>query len=871
MRAIQSNSPKPQVVAFMVSVCVSLVCCVNQTVAALAADPLQSVKDQVRDSLASAQAPAPTGVTRGDYLETLDGIVTFFSAYQQTTGTLSSGLGSIIDPYAASEIQYSTPYYAFNGSVLYKSGYRTEAGFLESLSLALDRALYELYTNTAAGQHGNFFTVPCVLAYENLRDFVPPARRTQWEFWLTNMTTASYRTHTPNWNVTAACGEFLRYIDGFTADTTFMTTHLAANLPQLTLYGLYRDGTYPYAPMAYDGFARLNLNLILQRGYGNYPAFPGNPDLTEYMRRGASTALLMQSPWGEMPLGGRSAQHQWNETQMCFVFEAWANIKYAEGDAVSAGAFKRAARLAYQSLRRWVRPDGSVWIVKNRMDPAYRFGYESYSYLSQYNMWTAGALALAWEYADDAIAEQAAPADIGGYAFSIPEFHKGFANCGGLYLQVDMDPEDEYDVAGLVRLHKAGVEPLVCPSAPTTNLGILRGTPELGTGIAWYTGSGWQSLADVDNSQISSFAFTVNSMSAAEVDFSVTYNFSGVTAATSVTDHYTVTPDQAAVTASVSGTATQTKMRYAAFLNDGQRDFTVGYDSGLVQTKLNDNLMTLQLTSHPATPFNRTWSYVNSRNGFLEAIEGVVNAQSISYTLRPERDSDGTKFIAANTFTGVNFSSTPAYNIVASTAGSEETGNWKENSYDNFPLSRWCNTGSLATAWIEYDLGVPRAIDRIFIDFYRGSVRTYPIRIQIDGVQVWSGWTSMSSTGWTQSLPLTTGRRVRITMTANNSEGGQWFSIYETKITKQIVNCADVLALGLGLAPDISGPGSGADCNVDTYDLIQLAQEWLSNTPLRADISGPGGVSDQTVNLYDFMTLADQWLACNDPQNPGCL
>ncbi|MBN1804185.1 MAG: discoidin domain-containing protein [Sedimentisphaerales bacterium] len=754
--------------------------------------------------------------------------------------------------------------------MLYKSGYRTDPDFLESVALALDRATYELYTGTCAYSHSNFFTVPSVLAYENLRDYVSPSRKSLWETRLTGMSSSQYATHTKNWCLTAACGEYLRYINGFTTDTTYMETWISNNLPQLILQGLFRDGGYPYAPMAYDGFARLNLNLILDRGYAD-TTFPGYEDLPEYMRRGVWTGLLMQSPWGETPIGGRSAQHQWNETEMCFMYEVWADIYDGEGDAVAARAFKRAARLAYKSLRRWVRPNGSVWIVKNRMDPAERFGYESYSYLSQYNMWTAGFLSLAWEYANDTISEGPAPADIGGFAFDVPEFHKGFANCQGLYLQVDMDPEDTYNTAGLVRMHKAGVEPLVCPSASTSDVQTLKGTPELGMGIGWYTGSDWTSLAEVSQSQISSFNFTVNSVSSDEVDFTVTYNFSGVSAATSVTENYVVDPNQATVNASVSGSATQTKMRYAAFLYDGNDAFTIGYDNGLAQTKLGDSLMTMELTSHPSTPFVRDSSWVNSRNGYLEAIEGIVSGTSMTYVLRPELDPTGTKFIASNTYKKDDFSyyaGIPSYNIVSSSAGAEESGNPKENTYDNISTTRWANDNSLSNAWIEYDLGSPKAISKIFLDLYKGDTRTYPLKFEIDDSQVWSGWTSLSDSGWTQSFTPTIGQVVRISLTGQNSDGHYWFSIYETKIS---ATCSDVIVLGMGLDADISASGGGLDCSVDTYDLAALTDEWLWSTPLKADISGPGGVPDNSVNLYDFAALADQWTNCNDPEDPDCL
>ncbi len=749
---------------------------------ALDPDPLQAVKDQVHTALASAPAPTPTGFDQNDYLDTVDGVVQYFRGLQQADGR-------IFDPYANREVQYATPYYAMCGSVLYTCGFRTDADFLESVALALDRATWELANSAAADGHSNFFTMPCMIAYWNLENHVDPARVAVWESRLTSMPTSQYNTCCLNWMLTASTGDYLRYLEfeangSHNINTSFMEARIAENMNQLTLEGLYRDGGYPYSPMAYEGFGRLNLQLLDLYGYSN-TAFPGSVDIPEYLRRGAWTSMLMQSPWGEAPLGGRSAQHQWNETEMCFIFEVWAAQAQAEGDAVSAQAFKRAARLAYAAVRRWITPDGYVLIVKNHMHPAERFGYESYSYLSQYNMWTAGFLALAAMYADDAIPEGPAPADIGGFAFHTPDLHKAFANCGGLYLQIDMDPEDDYDIAGLVRIHKAGVEPLVGPSAPTTDLGVLRGIPELGTGIAWDTGSGWQSLADVDNSQISGFTFNTGAISEAQVDFTVTYNLSGVSGATAVTEQYVVTPDEATVTASVTGTTTQTKLRYAAFLFDGQQAATVGYENGLVQSKLGDSLMTLELTSHPAAPFVRDDYWVNSRNGYLEPIEAIVNDTSMTYVLRPELDPAGTAFVAGNPYSRVDFSyyaGIPAYAIVASAVGAQEASNPKEHSYDDSPATRWASTGTVATSWIEYDLGQPKQIDQIFLDLFSGDSRTYPLRIEIDGASVWTGWTTAGGSGWTQALPLTTGQVVGIYMTGNNSSGNGYLSIIEAKI-----------------------------------------------------------------------------------------
>ena len=834
---------------------------------ALDADPLHGVKDQVYSDLCGLAAPTATRYSSDDYLSTLNGIVGFFKGYQQTTGDVSSGLGSILDPYKNREFQYSTPYYAYSGSVLYISGYDASSSFLESVCLALDRSLYELATDSCADNHSNFFTVPCVLAYENLKDHVTATRKSQWENYLTSVSSYDYVSSTPNWMVTASCGEFLRFINGFTTDTTFMETYLNSNMSRMTLEGMYRDDYYPNNPLAYDAFTRLNLGLILERGYGDYSSFPGNPDLGEYLGRGAWTSLLMQSPWGETPIGGRSAQHQWNETEMCFIYEVYADKMYQDGDLVAAGAFKRAAHLAYSSLLRWVRPSGELWIVKNRIDPSSRFGYESYSSHSQYNMWAAGFLALAWQYANESIVERTTPAEIGGFAFEIPDFNKVFANCHGLYVELDVDPSSTYNTAGLIRMHKTGVEPFVCPSASTSNVSGLDGDPRLGMGIGWETSGGWTSLAQITSSNISSYDFVLNSVSSQAVDFTVTYNFSGVDSADSVTENYVLEPDKATVNSSVAGSTTRTKMRYAGFVYDGQREFTVGYDTGFAQTKYEDSLMTMKLISDPATVFERTYSYVNSRNGYLEAIEGVVDDTSISYTLEPQIGADGSDFVAAHVFSKYDYyGDISAYEIASADAGVEQSGNVIENSYDDDPVTRWANTGYLSSAWVEYDLGAAREIDQIYIHFYSGDTRTFPLSIEIDGVEVWSGETTTSQAGWTVEVPSTIGQVVTVSLSGANSDGHYWFSIYETRIGKTIATCDDIAAFGLTLLSDLSGPTGSSDCVVDVYDVIELAEQWLASEPGNADISGANSDEDGAVNVMDFCVMASQWLNSNDPE-----
>jgi hypothetical protein len=71
-------------------------------------------------------------------------------------------------------------------------------------------------------------------------------------------------------------------------------------------------------------------------------------------------------------------------------------------------------------------------------------------------------------------------------------------------------------------------------------------------------------------------------------------------------------------------------------------------------------------------------------------------------------------------------------------------------------------------------------------------------------------------------------------LTATDDE----FAVFDdVNIALLIPSCADVLADGLGIA---------------------------------ADLSGPEGVSDCRVDIYDFAAIASDWLRCNDPDDAGC-
>jgi hypothetical protein len=403
----------------------------------------------------------------------------------------------------------------------------------------------------------------------------------------------------------------------------FVERYLKLQLPLFTATGQYRD---PNVPMAYDHFPRHFLAAILQRGYdGEHHAL-----LEELIERGAWTSLLMQSPAGELPTGGRSAQHQWNEAMQCVTFETRAGEKQAAGDLVAASAFKRAAHLAFRSVQRWQRPSGELWIVKNRFDPAVRHGFEGYSSHSQYNLLAASMLASAWLFADDAIPEGASPAEVGGFVFQLPEFHKIFANCGGLYLELDIAGDPHYNSTGLIRVHKIGCETLIGP----TDSGPAGEHP-WAVGVAWPEGKKWQSLAGLGAKDLKAANLSVTEATPLRVRFAVRYvtQRPGVTL---VVENYDLTPQQVRVAVELEGKVPELRVRFPAFATDGQNASCITTDGPSVRVELNGSRQTFTVESSPKIELHSTDSLVSSRNGYFQGIEGTAKGSSVTYTLKPE-------------------------------------------------------------------------------------------------------------------------------------------------------------------------------------------------------------------------------------------
>ena len=513
----------------------------------------------------------PTGLTRSAYLSLIAGEVDFWKTKQDATG-------AIIDPYLNREFQYSTPSFAHAAAALV--AYAGRADLLEAAALALDWSARTLSTRTAASGHEDFFAPMIAHSIRLLKPHVPAERSAAWEADIASFEPVlvyRFGTGVNNWNVVAASGEALFQIMGIREAThRYAEASFAGQGRHFgSLYGLYLEG-----PMAYDHFPRLWVGDLIGRGYSGAYA----QELTETLRRGAITSMFMQSPVGELPAGGRSAHHQWNEAQQCVTFEVFAARALADGDTSLAAFYKRAARLSFRSMRRWVRPSGEMQIVKNWVDPSQNHGYETYSAHSQYNLLAMSMLAIAYEHAEttDAVAELPAPADTGGFVLDIPELHKVFANAGGAYVEVETRGDHDYDATGLIRVHFSGHSPqlgtsdsvLAAPKyLPTT--GTLS-PATTGVGVAWQAeGGAWQYLGALTSSQVQSVTVTPGAATGDNVAFTVRYagNLGG--GVTAVEEQFVLTPKDIQVTTLLSGYTGPVRRVVPVLSHDGRTDCKV--------------------------------------------------------------------------------------------------------------------------------------------------------------------------------------------------------------------------------------------------------------------------------------------------------
>ncbi|MEA2736140.1 MAG: hypothetical protein QOE14_2591 [Humisphaera sp.] len=590
----------------------------------------------------------PTGLSKKDYLKLIAGNVDFWKQHL-------SPAGAILDPYekhkdtgANLEKQYSTPAFASAAALLVKEAGRDD--LLEPASRAFDFALTALLNKTTANQHPDFYIPMLVHAYRILHDRAPKEQAAKWEQMMKSIVPNGpeglYKDQTAgaNWNVVNVAGEALRRKTGLVVDDQkeaqqkYLDDMLARQQRRFTKFGLYED---PNVPMAYDAFPRLWLEEMIADGAYDGPA---KAQLERFLTLGGLSSLLLLSPQGEWPNGGRSAQHQWNEAEIAAICEINANKWNRAGRADVAGSFKRAAHLALKSMSRWQRPSGELFIVKNRAEPEQRHGFEGYSFHSQYNLLPMGMLAIAYTRADDSIAEKPTPAETGGYVFDVREkFHKIAAAAGGYYVLIDTSADEHYDGTGVQRVHRAGVElsPLSGSAAPDRWYGphprkdLWAITP----GIQWKDSEDgrWRGLAQYhlvhappkgeqpnpNEPIVKNAELIVADEKSDRVAFTVKYELAGE-GARPVEESFVITKDGVGATSAIRGDAplAATRALFPALVNDGANDVETSANANKLTVRRPGGALTWKIVEPANVALQLTGPRVATHNGCVQACVG---------------------------------------------------------------------------------------------------------------------------------------------------------------------------------------------------------------------------------------------------------
>jgi hypothetical protein len=186
-----------------------------------------------------------------------------------------------------------------------------------------------------------------------------------------------------------------------------------------------------------EAAGRVNLLILAHKGYNG----PSAGEIRSAAERGAHTMLLLQDPTGQTPPNGRTDNHNWVDAGNAAAMELMAERVNAQGNARLAGQFRRSAVLTMNSIRRFRRSDGTHTVTKNQFENTLSVGHQG-TFAGDYVSKVATHAAQAHEARKTAIAEQPAPAELGGYAISLDARHSAaVANAGGMMMQVNLRGE----------------------------------------------------------------------------------------------------------------------------------------------------------------------------------------------------------------------------------------------------------------------------------------------------------------------------------------------------------------------------------------------------------------------------------------------
>ncbi len=588
------------------------------------------------ESILSRPAPrgwAPTGVDESLYADLSEPIVRQAVAWQDASG-------KIIDPFVHRETSTVTP--RFVGAL---AGLLLQGRCLDLADYgrrALSAAAEDLLTSDRKYIEGaEFYPKELMLGFLALAPTTDAATVARWKHCLGAYDPEKNyevvlgkraRADLANFVTFGLAGEGMKKMAGMADNSAFVEKYLETQLERFDAFGMYDE---PNFPMCYDATPKMNLSLLVRSGYRG----PQLAALEEALRRGALSMLLYLSPTGEAPFGGRSNQQNFNEGTIALICENEAARWRRAGDPALAGAFKRAARKAALSVKRWLdlRP---VRFNKNEFPVDSQHGRQkTYGYYGAYSLLIASQFGFAGWIAERCIEERPTPAETGGYAVTFDDhFHKVFASCAGYHVEVDTRADLHYDSTGLGRLHKVGIPTETAMSAPVTPTpDFLVSVPPAPRGVA--IGPGWvkdgrvQWLADLSK-EVAGADFAALAETPDRVAFRIAYrgDFPGRT----LTETYELSAGGVTIVSRAGGDPGEILFQVPAIETDGNHRSRIETGADGLRVEYQGHVYRARCVSPAGAEVRLEDFAAPNRNGIYRV--AVFRAKGDTITMRLELD-----------------------------------------------------------------------------------------------------------------------------------------------------------------------------------------------------------------------------------------
>lgn len=505
------------------------------------------------------------------------------------------GTGHILDPYETADRWRGGTAARFACPAAILARYRGRHDLIAPACLALDQLTATIAEATAARSTPfipgvlDLTAKEIMLGRDHLAPLVPAERVRAWDQALGTLdpevayTAARKRQRDArpnNYEAYASVGEWLRHRAGLADTRAWIERVTDWNLEWTTAHGLYRD---PDDPATYDLSVRQNWSELLYHGYDG----PAAERLDELLRRGGITMLLMVSPLGWAPFGGRSNLFVHNEAMIACVAaceaQRWRKLDRPE----VAGAFQQVGRRAAAVAQAYYRLS-PLRNLKNRFPPSSKHGRDTrYGEYAVYSLLGASLFARAATMTDDDIPLARTPVGTHGTLLHLfPEFHRTFASCGDTQIQIDTRAQMAHDATGVGRMHRVGVPPALgmsCSIAPEASYIVSRGATgrALAMGPAWRTGSGdWQSLAQLSG-EIANVRCEVHRMDDEAVEWSLVHQLQDQQVR-SVRQRYCLAPGSLRIEVELDGPIQAAAMEIPCLCYDGEQEAAIQVGSNSV-------------------------------------------------------------------------------------------------------------------------------------------------------------------------------------------------------------------------------------------------------------------------------------------------